>query len=853
MQLVLFGRVRLALLLAGLFVVSTGVLLIAVASQTIAIAANQDLTRFWRTTYDILVRPAGVRSPIEKRYGLVEANNLSGIWGGITFEQYEAIQSIPGVEVVAPIAMIGYISGGTASGDMMFPPEPGVYLFEENVIIDDGVSAYTSPDFPRRSYYYFDRNPQEPPSDGEPSFRQIGDLTVNDPSPTVHGGILFPFLIAGIDPSQEKALVGLDRALMAGKYLQTDESTTSLSITMESTKPLISLPILINATNYVNLTHEAELKRVILPDDATLEGFLARGGTSYLATLPTQTIAVVKTDGGAIYRRMIEQIAPQLVGVVAPLGPTALVGSGGIGSTPGPIAYTEAQAPLDYQGVVLEIVLPSDGATYAWPQYRASLALVEFDVVGMWDPKGIFDIELIPKPADVQRVPLETYFPPVAILQYDEQGHPVSPPRTLRPTLNPAGYIQSPPLLLTTLEAARALRGDNAISAIRVRVGGIDELSPAAQRKIETIAGEIARRTGLDVDIMVGSSPTRVLVHVPGIGYVEEQWIQKNVTASYQKRVQTGHLLLLGTLLGIGGLFTLDLTWAEVVAHRRTIALQKALGWRSSTVFVQALGQVLLVGVVTAALGALAAYLAAWLLGWELPTAPLLVSVPLIVVGFCSVGGIYPAWLASRVPPVVGLQHGGIRYRRGAVRLPTRRPLDYVWQGMSRRWDRTALGGLTATLSAVLLVLMLAVTVDRQGAMEGTLLGEFILVRIEGYHYAIVGIGFMLAALSLANSLLAGVLERRREIGVLKALGWRTGAVAQLFLAEGLLIGMLGGLIGAALGLAAFVGLYGTVSPSLGWIGLVGIGLPILVGLLAALYPARVAAGVLPAEAVRYE
>ncbi|HUM68668.1 MAG TPA: ABC transporter permease [Chloroflexota bacterium] len=150
-------------------------------------------------------------------------------------------------------------------------------------------------------------------------------------------------------------------------------------------------------------------------------------------------------------------------------------------------------------------------------------------------------------------------------------------------------------------------------------------------------------------------------------------------------------------------------------------------------------------------------------------------------------------------------------------------------------------------------MLMLAVTVDRQGAMSGTLLGEFILVQIEGFHYAIVGIGFGLAALSLANSLLTGVLERRREIGVLKAVGWQTGTVARLFLAEGVWLGLLGGLTGALVGLVTFVALYESASTSLVWIGLVGVLTPTLVAALAALYPARVAARVPPAEAVRYE
>src|SRR5271157_4312799 len=87
------GETRYAFLLVGLIVVSAGSLLVAAASQTRLIVAEQSLNQYWRTTYDILVRPTNARSPIEEKYGLVEANTLSGIAGGITFGQYEAIRS----------------------------------------------------------------------------------------------------------------------------------------------------------------------------------------------------------------------------------------------------------------------------------------------------------------------------------------------------------------------------------------------------------------------------------------------------------------------------------------------------------------------------------------------------------------------------------------------------------------------------------------------------------------------------------------------------------------------------------------------------------------------------------------
>jgi hypothetical protein len=529
----------------------------------------------------------------------------------------------------------------------------------------------------------------------------------------------------------------------------------------------------------------------------------------------------------------------------------------GVWNTPSRTVYREIPSPFSEDDSILEIEMPEGDLGYGpWPSYRSTFTPLdsESDLEEALGVKiiGVFDIERLPKPADVSRVPLETYFPPVAILRYDERGNPVEPPRELRPTLNPAGYIQSPPLLLTTLEAVRAVRGEAAISAIRIRVGGIDELTPETQRKIEAIAIEIAKQTGLTVDIMVGSSPKRILVHVPGIGYVEEQWIQKGVSLIYKQGIQAGNWLLLGTLLAAGGLFTLDMTWAEVISRRHLIALQKALGWRSRTVFGQILGQVLSLGLAATLVGTVGALGVIQFLNFQPPPDWLVPGVPLVVLGISTLGSLLPAWLASRTPPMIDLRQGGLRYRRTGRRMAFGM-WGYAWNGLLRRAGRTLLAGLTAVLSAWLLVLLVAVLLEQRGMLGGTLLGEFILVRVQGFHYAIVGIGFGLAAFSTANSLLAGVLERRREIGALKAMGWRTGAVMGIFVLEGALLGLGGGTMGALLGSLTFVYLYRTIVPGLTLAMLVGISVPGLVGALAALYPARVAARVPPAESVRYE
>lgn len=163
------------------------------------------------------------------------------------------------------------------------------------------------------------------------------------------------------------------------------------------------------------------------------------------------------------------------------------------------------------------------------------------------------------------------------------------------------------------------------------------------------------------------------------------------------------------------------------------------------------------------------------------------------------------------------------------------------------------MAGMTAALCAGLLVVLVGVVVDRAGYLSGTLLGEYILVKVGGYHWMLVGVGFGLAAAGMGNALLAGVVERRREIGVLKAMGWRTGEVAKLFLMEGAVLGFVGGLVGVVLGVVAYLVLYQGVRVGLLWAALSGLGVTGIVGLVSAVYPAWVAARVTPAEAMRGE
>jgi putative ABC transport system permease protein len=133
----------------------------------------------------------------------------------------------------------------------------------------------------------------------------------------------------------------------------------------------------------------------------------------------------------------------------------------------------------------------------------------------------------------------------------------------------------------------------------------------------------------------------------------------------------------------------------------------------------------------------------------------------------------------------------------------------------------------------------------------------------------LAAMALVVAAVGITNTMLMSVLERTHEIGVMKAVGARSRDVSRLFLVEGLLLGLIGSALGLLLGwLCSLPGDQlarvivekhtGTkleqslfVYPL--WLLLGVPAFVLLVTTLAAVYPARRAAGVDPIQALRHE
>jgi putative ABC transport system permease protein len=124
-----------------------------------------------------------------------------------------------------------------------------------------------------------------------------------------------------------------------------------------------------------------------------------------------------------------------------------------------------------------------------------------------------------------------------------------------------------------------------------------------------------------------------------------------------------------------------------------------------------------------------------------------------------------------------------------------------------------------------------------------------------------------IATLGIVNTLVMAILERRREIGVLKALGASDSDVQQLFFVEAGVMGLLGGILGVAAGWVLGRAItFGTntylarqnlnsiqLTSVPWWLALAALVIAVLVSLAAGLYPASRAAKLNPVDALRYE
>ncbi len=121
--------------------------------------------------------------------------------------------------------------------------------------------------------------------------------------------------------------------------------------------------------------------------------------------------------------------------------------------------------------------------------------------------------------------------------------------------------------------------------------------------------------------------------------------------------------------------------------------------------------------------------------------------------------------------------------------------------------------------------------------------------RTFAISYALEAVAVIVAVMGIAGALLALVIDRRRELGLLRFLGAATGQVRKLILVEAGLLGLLANLAGLALGFAlSLILIYVVNKQSFGWTIRFHWPVEVLLGALTVVYGATVLAGLYPAQ-----
>jgi putative ABC transport system permease protein len=124
---------------------------------------------------------------------------------------------------------------------------------------------------------------------------------------------------------------------------------------------------------------------------------------------------------------------------------------------------------------------------------------------------------------------------------------------------------------------------------------------------------------------------------------------------------------------------------------------------------------------------------------------------------------------------------------------------------------------------------------------------------LNGLFLGLGAVALLVGAVGVANIMIISVLERRSEIGLRRALGATRGHIRAQFLSEAVLLGLVGGVAGVALGAAATAVYahtrhWATIVPAEAWAG--GIAAALVIGAVAGLIPALRAARLSPTQAL---
>ncbi|WP_020061766.1 ABC transporter permease [Bacillus sp. 123MFChir2] len=861
---------RFLLLLIGVLLMSSGLNYLLGLTETNQGTVEETLGKKWSSAYDIVVRPAGTKKDVQN---LLEPNYLNGIAGGITQAQYETIQKMQEIDVAAPIAVMGYGYIGAFWKNESNEPklEPGIYRVHTKRAQNNGLQQTVM----NESTNYCIQGKET--TDAQFTCDNVYDRGK---------GFSDPMLIVGIDPEQEAKLVGLDKvtaSLPQSRYFDKEDAPKLLRRT--EVQDHIEIPIIINAASFSNSKQTTTLEKLSLPFETkeqqqqTIEQIKStkdrKEDDSSLAQAKGKQIEETSTTS----KEVEEVYYSSIFGMNPETGSTSQVDSkknakvfeeSHIVFKPTPLSYKETKSPYQeqwekafqieehplskMQDDMIDGYIPKSGfraiefTKHTVDESKVPIfPAITYRVVGFYNPS-----ELSVSKDPLNELPLETYRPAKASLVLDENNLPINPARDITGIGHPAGLLTNPPNMLTTIQASQTVMGDNAISAIRLKVKGVESFNESSQKKLEAVAKQIEEATGLVTDITRGSSPQPVLIEVKKegktLGWMEQPWINLGAAITILKETTLGYSGVLIVLIGVAILYVLATNIVSLLARRKEMAVLLALGWQAKHLIKMLFFEsailcsiVILVSCVVEGI-------------MYLQTGTFLIG-KLLLIAICSIliyllGTLIPAFLLTKITPYETMRQGEISTKTKRW-MRTTNMFMMVGNQVLAKWQRNILSILSIALPTTLLSFYLFVTFRLKGILYTSWLGQYVAMKVDSTHYITMGIAICVAVVTTAEMLWQNISERKPEISVLKSIGWTNSSVRLLVVLEGALLGFLAGLLGFMFSIIGVYAMYGIFPLESLPIMSITIIIPITVGMLGALIPGEVAVRVKPFLAMK--
>ncbi len=868
---------RTATLLAGggLLTATLGFMILASTSVTTEATLRGDIGNAWQTPFDLLVRPSQSLAKLETDQGLVRPNYLGGSPGGITLAQLQAIRQISGVSVAAPIAVVGVVQTTTSAVNIdlsSFVGSSGATVFRVSATDfgQAGLSRYPwDPQYiviaPGGVRLGSDLN--SPMRIGD---RQIacslavmcyGTRFCDDSGGACHDERLFwpiqvvrfpqPVMIVGVDPVAEDLLTGLGKCVVSGRAL-TGADGLQLTTEGQTKFPVEVMPMIAATHSFIDESLQLEIDRAQDPNTALTNLPQATGNW--------QPVAMQKHSADELYQSWLAQMSRPT------LWATSIQVPGDVHYvqvSPDHLAAASVSPDFSTFGSLVNITSQQAAPIEARDVWFRPISLHQWvNDFGPGQPGaqpdfvGRFEPQCLPGFASSAGGQMESYSPPTVTLPDGNK---------LGPTRSPADYVNNAPTLITTLDAAAYFArpdrfegglGDKFISAIRIRVAGTGQPGPVAQARLSRVAAAIHDATGLQVDIVKGSSPKTISVDLlagkfgrPALT-VSEQWAVKGVAFRFLRAVSAENLALFGLVL-VGAMVLVGETgYISAVRRRREFGVLRALGWRTRSIAWLVELELVMLGLVAAVLALVIGVPIALRLGLGTSAWQLAAVVPLAV-GIAALAGIIPALAAAR-GSVVGMIES-----TGRATITDRPPLGGVigvaWRELRGQWRaEAALGAFAIALGAATLGVLVLISAAFRGQLDTTVLGTYLAGEVRPFHLVLAGLTLVVGAIAAAEVVTLSYLERRSHLGALRALGWPASAVVRFLVAQASVLGLGGGFAAVIVVVVAGLLLQAPFS-AIGWGLLAALGMTVLATAIAVIAPLAHAYRANPADSLRGE